>query len=83
MKNILKRITHQELEDLLTTGPVWFWHMKVNGDIKKCLATTNQDKMPAKVLPFNGNTIGCTTYYDIVVGQYRNCSRKLPVYIQV
>lgn len=78
----LKRITHEELDHLLAQGIVWFYHQKVNGEIKKVLSTKCIQKMPDRVLPLKPNQLGCLTYYDILVGQYRSCSRKLPVWIE-
>lgn len=78
----LKRITHEHLEELLVSGALYFYHKKVNGDIKKAFGTKCISRMPAKALPIPEH-IGCTIYYDIILGQYRSCSKKLEVWVEI
>lgn len=78
----LKKITHEQLEELLNTGALHFYHRKVNGDLKKAFGTRCEARMPAKVLPIPIH-IGVTLYYDILVGQYRSCSKKLEVWVEI
>ena len=77
----IKKITHAELEELLQIGSLYFYHRKVNGDLKKAFGTTCDSRLPAKALPVPVH-IGCSIYYDIIVGQYRSCSKKLDVWIE-
>jgi hypothetical protein len=81
MKKLI-RITHEELETRLGNDIIHFYHEKVNGDIKKCLGTKCESKMPAKVLPVHDNPSGVTVYYDIMIGQYRSASKKLGIWIE-
>jgi hypothetical protein len=78
----LIKISHEELESLLSKGGVHFYHMKCNGNIKKCFATRCESWMPNRVLPLLDNAIGCTTYYDIKLGQYRAASKRLQVWVE-
>ena len=77
----LKRITHEQLEELLNEGALYFYHRKVNGNLKKAFGTKCISRMPAKVLPVPEH-LGVTLYYDIMIGQYRSCSKKLEVWIE-
>lgn len=78
--NQLKRINHEQLGDLLDNGAIWFYHKKCNGDIKKTFATRAKKRIPDKALPIPIH-IGCTIYYDIFIGQYRSCSKKLEIWV--
>jgi len=46
----IKRITHQELEERLKEGALYFYHRKVNGDIKRAFGTLCKERLPSKAL---------------------------------
>ena len=75
----IKQITHSELEEALKQGALKFYHKKCNGDIKLAFGTLCESRLPNKALP-PPQHIGCVCYYDIMVGQYRSCSKKLEVW---
>jgi len=78
----IKRITHEELEERLKERALYFFHKKVNGDIKRVFGTLCKERLPSKALP-PPEHIGCVCYYDIIVAQYRSCSKKLEVWQEI
>lgn len=77
----LRKISHEELNELLESGGIYFYHMKVNGNIKKAFGTRCEGRLPSKALPVP-EAIGVTIYYDIVIGQWRSASKKLDIWIE-
>jgi hypothetical protein len=77
-----KKITHENLRTLLSSGEVKFYYRKTNGETRSAIGTLDLSRVPSSSHPKGGDgPKNCTSYYDLEKGWWRSISETQEVWV--